>query len=139
MPMKTLVIYYSFTGHTRAAAKKIAQAENADIIEVKETKKRSKLNAYVAGSFAAMRHKEAVLQEYACDFAAYDRIVIAVPIWAGHPAPAFNNIINLLPSGKEVELVMISGGGNSGSSAEKTKQRIADRGCRVTKYLDQKA
>jgi hypothetical protein len=62
-----------------------------------------------------------------------------MPIWAGYPAPPMNNIINALPSGKEIEAVMTSGSGNSGGSAEKTKKLITDKGCKVNKYLDIKS
>jgi hypothetical protein len=59
-----------------------------------------------------------------------------MPIWAGYPAPPMNNIINALPSGKDVELIMTSGSGSSSGTAEKTKRLVTDRGCHVVKYLD---
>lgn len=37
--MKTVVIYYSFRGHTKAEAEKIASGISAEIIEIKEAKK----------------------------------------------------------------------------------------------------
>lgn len=136
--MKTLVIFYSYTGKTRKLAQETARKEKADIVEVTEQHPRSKLNAYVLGSFAARGQKETQLHPYVCNMDAYDRIIIAMPIWAGFPAPPMNNIIHSLPGGKQVELFMTSGSGHSGSSAEKTKKRIADRGCTVVKYLDMK-
>jgi hypothetical protein len=83
-----------------------------------------------------MRQKETVLIPYNCDFSAYEKIIIAMPIWAGHPAPAFNNIVKALPNGKEVELIMTSGSGKSDGTTEKTKKLVTDRGCKVSKYLD---
>lgn len=137
--MKTLVIFYSYTGKTRELASKKAAELDADIIEVKEIKKRSKLNAYVVGCFQAMRQKKTAIEPIDTDLNAYEKIIIMMPIWAGHPVPAFNNIASILPAGKQVELIMISGSGNSGGSAEKTKAIIKARGCKVVGYLDVKS
>lgn len=137
--MKTLVIYYSYTGKTRKAAEDLAKKESADLIEVKEQKPRSKFNAYVFGSFAAMGQKQAEIMPLHCDFSLFEKIIIVMPIWAGYPAPAMNNIIGLLPSGKEIELVFTSGSGKSSGSAEKTKALITAKGCAVTNYTDIKA
>lgn len=137
--MKTLVIFYSYTGKTRELASKKAAETGADIIEVKERKKRSKFNAYVVGCFQAMKQKKAIIEPIDTDLNAYEKIIILMPIWAGHPAPAFNNIIEILPAGRQVELIMTSGSGNSGSSAEKIKAMIKVRGCEVVKYIDVKS
>ena len=137
--MKTLVIFYSYSGNTLIQAEKIAKQESADVIRLRDNPSRSKLVTYVSGSFDAMRRKEAKLSDFNTDFSPYDKIVIAMPIWAGYPAPAFNNVISHLSEGKEVELIMTSGSGSSAGTAEKTKDLIAAKGCRVTSYTDIKA
>ena len=134
--MSTLVIYYSYTGHTKSIAENMAKADSSDLLEVNEIATRSKLGTYFFGSFAAMRQKSVELQQFDADFSSYDKIVIAMPIWAGYPAPAINSIIDLLPSGKEIELIMVSGSGNSSGSENKTKALIEARGCSVVKYQD---
>lgn len=134
--MKTLVIYYSYTGKTKRIAEDTAKKVNADIIELKEKKSRSKFNAYLFGSFAARGQKQAELQHFDPDFSAYDKIIISMPIWAGYPAPPINNIINLLPEGKQIELIMTSGSGSSKGSSDKTKALIEARGCNVVNYKD---
>lgn len=134
--MKTLVIYYSYTGKTKKAAEELAKKEKADILEVKEKKRRSTVNAYVLGSFAAMRQKQADILPIDKDFSAYGKIIITMPIWAGHPAPAFNNVVDKLPKGKEIALMFTSGSGSSKGSAEKTKALVEAKGCKVIKYED---
>ena len=134
--MKTLIIYYSYTGKTRTIAEELAKKESADIVEVKEKKKRSKFNAYIIGSFTAMRQKKADLESFNIDFSEYEKIIIAMPIWAGFPAPAFNNVLELLPNDKTVELIMTSGSGKSTGSAEKSKELVTLRKCTVVKYRD---
>jgi len=58
------------------------------------------------------------------------------PVWAGKPAPAFNNIVEQIPSGKKIELVMVSGGGGTKSSSKGTIELFTARGCEVTGYED---
>lgn len=136
--MKTVVIYYSYTGKTRTLAEKKARKEKAELIEIKEQKARSTIGAYVAGSLAARRQKKSVILEIALDLSAFERIIIMVPLWAGFPAPAFNNILELLPKGCSVELIITSGSGNSGGSKDKTITLAASRGIKVVKYQDVK-
>ena len=137
--MKTLVVYYSYTGKTKKIAEDIANEKNADSIELLEKTKRSVFNAYVRGSMAARGQKPVELQNENIDFSVYDNIIIAMPIWAGYPAPAINNIICALPAGKKVELVMVSGSGSSQGSAPKTKVLVEAKGCTVEKYQDIKS
>lgn len=131
--MKTLIIYYSYSGKTKAFAEKKALELNAETYEVTEKKNRSTFNAYVFGSFAAMKQKEADVNPITIDFEAYEELIIAAPIWAGLPAPAINSVISMLPPGKKVELFLTSGSGKS-SGEEKVKALIIKKGCSVTGY-----
>lgn len=136
--MKTAVLYYSYTGKTRALAKKRAGEEGAELIEVRERKPRSTLGAYVMGSLAARRRKKAEILPVSHDLSVFDRFLILIPLWAGFPAPPFNNMLDLLPKGSEVELVITSGSGNSGGSKEKTIALAAAKGIKIVKYQDVK-
>lgn len=44
--MKTAVVYYSFKGSTKRFAENLAKERNADLFEVKESKKRSMLGSF---------------------------------------------------------------------------------------------
>lgn len=137
--MKTLVVFYSFTGHTKAIATKKARKLGADLLEIRELKKRSRPGAYLFGSLAARKRREVALDAFPTDWSSYDRILIAVPVWWGYPAPAFNTLVKCLPKGKEVEVDMVSASGETTPSAAGTKQLIADLGCHLIRYLDVKA
>ena len=137
--MKTLLLYYSFTGNTRRFAEKLASETGAELFALKDAKPLSKLRAFTSGVVAAMRQKPANLHPFSANLPAYDKIIIAMPIWAGHPAPPIHNILAQLPAGKEVELYMLSGSGHSGGSAEKIKALVTANGCTVTGYHDIKA
>lgn len=134
--MKSLVIYYSFTGHTKTFAENLAKEIAADIIEVKETKKRSMFTAFLCGCFAAMRQKTTKVQPFFADYPSYGKVIICAPVWAGHPAPAFNNIVESLPKGKDIELYMISGGGTMNMGKNKVIAKIEKQGCKVIDYKD---
>lgn len=135
--MKTAVIYYSFSGKTKKAAADIAREEDADLFEVKTKKRYSFLTAYFRGAPAAIKQKVVEIEPLNCAFEDYDKLVLMAPIWGGFPAPPFNAVVELLPAGKEVGLIMVSGGGLC-KNADKIKALVESRGCTVTDYKDQK-
>ena len=135
--MKTAVIYYSFSGKTKSAAGGVAREEDADLFEVKTKKRYSFLTAFFRGSPAAMKQNPVEIQPLGCAFEDYDKLVLMAPIWGGFPAPPFNAVVELLPAGKEVGLIMVSGGGLC-KNADKIKALVESRGCTVTDYKDQK-
>ncbi len=135
--MGQIILFYSFTGKTRDLAIKKCEELGADKFEVKETKRRGVFNALLVGARQAMKHKTVPVEPIDIDLGAYEKIIIMMPIWAGFPAPAFNNVVALLPEGKQVELVMLSGSGVS--KKEKIIEQVRLRGCEVTAYSDVKA
>lgn len=137
--MKKLALYYSLDAHTRMIAESKAKDLKADVlIEVKEVKKRSKLNVMTTGLLEAMRGKKSEIEPLNIDFDDYGTIIIFMPLWGGNPAPAMNSVIDLIPKGKSVELYMTSAKGNSENSADNTSNEIQKRGSLVTKYVDLK-
>ena len=134
--MKTIVLYYSFSGKTKMLAVQKASELGADIEEVSEKKKPSFLKALAAGTFRARKRKKAEIQPVKADLSGYDQIIIMAPVWAGYPAPAFNNIIELLPPGKKVELFLTSASSGTKGSVEGSKALVTGRGCEVTGYTD---
>jgi flavodoxin len=134
--MKTLVLFYSFSGATRKIASQKAVEIGADIEEIIETKKTSGFKAYTVGIYRAIKRKKTEIQPIKSQLNSYEKIIIMAPVWAGNPAPAFTSIIEQLPAGKKIELVMVSAGSGTESSAEGTKNLIAARGCEVVDYID---
>ena len=136
--MKTLILFYSYTGKTKLLAEQKAAELSADIEEVKTIKKPFVLRAYFVESLRAMRCKKSAIAPIKSNLDDYDTIIIMAPIWAGSPAPAVNSIIDLLPKGKEIELLMVSASGTSGG-ATRNRTLIEARGCTVTTYINIKA
>jgi len=134
--MKTLILFYSFSGSTRKIAAKKAAEIKADIEEIIETKKMSVLKAYTIGGFKALSRKKVNIQPIKSQLNNYEKIILMFPVWASNPAPAFNNIVEQLPSGKQIELVMVSAASGTSRTASVTKKLITARGCEVTNYTD---
>ncbi len=133
--MKTALVFYSWSGHTRTLATARAQKENAELFEIKDAQRPGALKAFTAGCFASMRMKRVPTQPFTAPLGEYGRIVIMSPVWAGHPAPAINTAFDALPAGKEVVVCLVSGGGKS-ACREKIQALVEEKGCTLVGYED---
>jgi multimeric flavodoxin WrbA len=136
--MTTLIAFYSYAGHTRAIAQALAAEESADIAEIKDVRRPGKAKAYTAGCFAAMRGKAWPIQPLGVDLAAYDRLILLSPVWAGNPPPAIHAFLAQLPAGKPVSVQMISASGQSGCKA-RLEAAIQAKGGALERFENRKA
>ena len=136
--MNEIILFYSYGGNTEKIAKQRAAETGAELFEVSDARHVSTLAAYVKGSFRAMKRRTADATPVTAELAGR-KITLMAPVWAGHPAPAMNNMIAALPKGCEVSLVLVSGSGRSAGSAAGTKALVEARGCTVVGYEDIKA
>lgn len=132
--MKTLIMFYSYTGNGKTFAQKLSEEKGADIEEVKTEKRPGTVSAYVAGSLSAIRQKPKKILPIKKNLNEYDNFVLVAPIWANSPAPAFNSVMDILPKGKNVELFLISASGNS--DKEKLTSFVQGKGFNITGYHD---
>jgi len=92
--MKALVVYYSLTGKTKLVAQAIAEALDAMLVEVKETKPRKPgLLTYLIGGYEAMRNRGSEISPIDVDIKQHETIFIGSPVWAWRPSPAINSFI----------------------------------------------
>lgn len=131
----TIVVYYSYTGNTKKLAEAMAEKEQATLQEVEDQLRPTTLQAYTVGCVRAMLMKRTPIESMDADLYEYDRIIIMAPVWAGYPAPSANNVFDLLPRNKDVEVYMVSQSGKS-SAKEKVKAIVTRQGCRLLKYED---
>ena len=131
--MKTLVLYYSYTGHTKKIAEELAALDSADTVEIKEAKRPSVLKAYTAGCIAAMRSKSWPIQPLDVDYTKYERLIMLAPIWANNPPPAFYAAMEQLPGGKAVILKMVAASGKS-NCKEKLEAVIKAKGSSMENF-----
>ena len=125
---KTLVAYFSATGTTAAAAKKLAEAAGADLYEIKPAvpytkedlnwmnkKSRSSVEMNDNSSRPELADKNAAIS-------GYDLVLVGFPIW-WYVAPTIIN--TFLESydfmGKKIVLFATSGGSGFGKAVESLK------------------
>ena len=135
--MKKIILFYSYTGSSKAFAQKLANETGTDIEEVQTEKRPGTVSAYVLGSFAALKQKSAPILPIKSDLGGYDQIILIAPIWAGNPAPAFNSILDKLPQGTLVELYLMSGSGES--KKDRITAHVKGKGFEIKGYHDIKA
>jgi flavodoxin len=92
--MKPLIVYYSLTDKTKLVSQVIAEALNATLVEITETKPR-KLGplVYLIGGFAATINRGSKINHIDIDLKQHETIFIGSPIWNSRPAPAINSFI----------------------------------------------
>ena len=92
--MKSLVVFYSTTGNTKLVAQVIAEALDATLMEITETKPR-KLRpvVYLVGGFEAAMNRGSKINPVVVDMKQYERIFMGSPIWNSRATPAINSFI----------------------------------------------
>jgi len=130
--MKTLIMYYSHSGNTKALANEKAQEIGADIEEIIEVKR----PFMPIGIHRAVNRTRTEISPIKSTIDNYERIIIMSPVWADHPVSAIYSLIDRLPKGKQVELIMVSSGSGTKSSSEGTKNLVTSRDCEVVGYTD---
>ncbi|MCL2695231.1 MAG: hypothetical protein FWE69_02775 [Clostridiales bacterium] len=126
--MKTLVLYYSYTGNTKRIALELAAKEGADSAEILDARRPGKFRAYTAGIFAVIKGKAWPMQPLDVDWSAYDRIILCAPVWASNPPPVVISALALLPEGKSVDVKLVSASGKN-ECKERLEGILSGRGC----------
>ncbi|HUU74116.1 MAG TPA: flavodoxin [Burkholderiales bacterium] len=85
--MKTLVIYFSRTGHTQKIAEAIAANYGSDIEKIKEVNDWSGVSRYLAAGRDAMFKRPGSIQSAHKEPVQYDLIILGTPIWAWNLSP----------------------------------------------------
>lgn len=130
--MKTLVVYYSYTGNTELVANTVAAEIGADTLKLEDAEKHGKLKVYFAGSFAAMGGKSWPIKTVNVLLKDYDRVFIGAPVWAGKAAPEINAYIEQAElQGKSVVLFVTMGGNESAKAIQDLTAKVEIKGAKV--------
>jgi flavodoxin len=93
--MKSIIIYYSFTGNTKKAAlilsDVLSKQGTVDIFGIKAP--RQSTNFFEQGRSAFMRQRTEI-EGVPFDLSGYDLIAIGTPVWGFSPAPAVNTYLD---------------------------------------------
>ena len=125
---KTLVAYFSATGTTAAAAKKLAEAAGADLYEIKPavpyTKEDLNWMNKKSRSSVEMNDKSSrpELADKSADISSYDLILVGFPIWWYVAPTIINTFLESYDfAGKKIVLFATSGGSGFGKAVESLK------------------
>lgn len=92
---KKLVVYYSYTGHTKMIAKSIQKKLNCDILEIKPVKEYSRDYNQVVSEEQnnGSSNKKPEIQKIDKDLSKYDEIIIGSPVWWYTIAPVIRTFL----------------------------------------------
>ena len=123
--MKTLVVYYSRTGNTRAIGKAIAKKLKADLDEIIDLKKRSGRVGWLRAGYDSTRRKSTRISAK-INPESYDTIVIGTPIWNNNMTPAVRTYISDHDlNGKNLAFFCTGGGSNFDKTIEEMKKLVS--------------
>jgi len=93
--MKTIVYYYTLTGHCEGLSGKIAEQLECERERIIEKKKRIKKGflRFLSGR-SAMQKEAAAIEPVSKEPGLYDRIVVVTPFWADSPTPAVRGFLD---------------------------------------------
>ncbi len=130
--MRTVIVYHSHSGRTRALAEQVRDASGGDLVEVKPRTPYGLLSAYSRGTSRA-RHREVdAIEPAVIDVSAYDRIVIGTPVWGGHPTPVINGAVAALQGAEGKSAVLfVTCGYSPGESFPVLRAALVARGVNV--------
>ena len=117
--MKTLVIYFSHTGHTQKAAEIIAANLESDIEQIKEAKDRAGASGYLAAGRDAMFKRPSSIHPTHKNTAQFDLIILGTPIWAWSVSPPIRAYISDQSSRFNKVAFFCTEGGSGGKRAFK--------------------
>lgn len=111
--MKSIIIYYSFGGNTRAVAELIQKNTGADIVEIKTVKPYigSYNDVVDQGQREVNEGFMPEIEKANVDLAVYDTVILGTPVWWYTFAPAMKTFLNSADlSGKTVYPFATNGG-----------------------------
>lgn len=91
---KTLILYYSLTGNTRAACEVLQTELDADIMEIKDLRKRSGKWGFFKTAMASLVGKHTKIEPEKIDFTGYQNIIFGSPIWTGKLSMVIRTVID---------------------------------------------
>jgi hypothetical protein len=108
-----LIVFYSFSGKSRQVAEWLGAALRADLAEIVEERPRNyELGGFVKCGLDSFLRRRPAIKPMARRAAAYDRVILACPVWIGRVAgPARTWLRAEGPDAKVLGLALQSGGG----------------------------
>ena len=127
--MKTLVIYYSFSGNTKLIANTIATELNADVLELKPPKtliNETGFMRYLWGGGQVIMQEKPKLLPFNVNPLDYDLIFIGTPVWAFSFAPPFKTFFSTTKLTNKKIALFCTHAGAMGKTLDNMKQELSN-------------
>ena len=124
-----LVVYFSFDGNTKLIAEKIGETLNADVVELKTSKKypTEGIGKYFWGGKSVVFGDKPTLTNESIDLSRYETIIIGTPVWAGSFAPPIRSFVNDYKIvNKKIAIFASHGGGGAAKCFAKLKEALPE-------------
>jgi flavodoxin len=127
--MRTAIVYYSMGGNTAWAAGQLASRLDAELIALTPRRPYPDRGArkFLRGGRAAMLGETPALEPYCFDAAAYDRVILGTPLWAGRISPPLRSFLKeqgAALADKPLACFICSGGGGDGKAFEQLRRLL---------------
>jgi flavodoxin len=134
-PGKTLILYYSKTGNTRAACEALQKEIDADIQEIKDLNSREGFWA-ATGMLKIFMGMQTKIEPATVDFEPYERIIVSAPIWASKFGLAMRTFVERNDfEGKEVIIFITADSPIEEKYQQKHTALIEESGGRVVGHF----
>lgn len=93
--MEKLVVYFSYTDHTRMIAERVSERLNCDIVEIKTITPYSTNYQEVVDDEQNSEASNYLpkIEDINIDLTKYDEIILGTPVWWYRPAPAIRSFL----------------------------------------------
>ena len=133
---KTLIVYYSLTGNTKAGCELLQKELQADILEIKDLVNRSGRWGFARSAFGSLFGFHTKIEPEQPDISPYKNIIIASPIWTGKLSMAIRTFIDKNRfDGKRVVLFTTTNAAEKEKYKEKNKDLVREKGGEVVGYF----
>ena len=130
-----LILYYSLTGNTRASCEALHEALGADILEVKDLRKRSGKWGFFKTAFASLFGKHTKIEPMHPDLSPYPNIILGSPIWTGKLSMAIRTLVDKNSfEGKKVVIFTTTNAFEKEKYTEKSRNLVRKAGGEVVGY-----
>ncbi|GAA0331190.1 hypothetical protein GCM10009087_46690 [Sphingomonas oligophenolica] len=116
---RTLVVFYSRTGHVRTVAKLVADACGADLEEIRDVRPRHGMFGWLRSAREARRGDLPEIAALQHDPADYDLVVLGTPVWASAMASPMRSFLSEQGSRCRAIATFCTMGGRGGDTALK--------------------
>ncbi len=132
---KTLILYYSLTGNTRAGCEALQQELSADILEIRDLKNRTGGWGFFRAAIGSLFGVHTKIEPKNPDMSGYANLIIGSPIWTGKLSIAIRTFIDENRfDGKKVIIYTTTNAYEKEKYKEKSRNLVREAGGEVVGY-----